>query len=107
MIRRPPRSTLFPYTTLFRSVSVGIGPTKVLAKIASAIAKKHPEYGGVVDLSGADADRYLKDFDVADLWGIGPRYAQFLKSGDGPDGAQPDLWEGAGLPRVWRKLRVE
>src|SRR5689334_24193763 len=27
MIRRPPRSTLFPYTTLFRSESsVGIGP---------------------------------------------------------------------------------
>src|SRR5256885_16380738 len=24
MIRRPPRSTLFPYTTLFRSVVVGI-----------------------------------------------------------------------------------
>src|SRR3712207_8049317 len=24
MIRRPPRSTLFPYTTLFRSVSVGV-----------------------------------------------------------------------------------
>src|SRR5687768_18135073 len=25
MIRRPPRSTLFPYTTLFRSVGVGLG----------------------------------------------------------------------------------
>src|SRR2546426_4186162 len=25
MIRRPPRSTLFPYTTLFRSVRVGPG----------------------------------------------------------------------------------
>src|SRR3712207_8316710 len=24
MIRRPPRSTLFPYTTLFRSVAVGL-----------------------------------------------------------------------------------
>src|SRR3712207_8348800 len=24
MIRRPPRSTLFPYTTLFRSVEVGL-----------------------------------------------------------------------------------
>src|SRR2546427_9531535 len=24
MIRRPPRSTLFPYTTLFRSLAVGI-----------------------------------------------------------------------------------
>src|SRR2546430_9841179 len=29
MIRRPPRSTLFPYTTLFRSISVGfIEPLK-------------------------------------------------------------------------------
>src|SRR5690349_22991613 len=27
MIRRPPRSTLFPYTTLFRSICPGIGPT--------------------------------------------------------------------------------
>src|SRR3712207_4875896 len=26
MIRRPPRSTLFPYTTLFRSVAGAIGP---------------------------------------------------------------------------------
>src|SRR2546429_6877989 len=25
MIRRPPRSTLFPYTTLFRSVGLGAG----------------------------------------------------------------------------------
>src|SRR2546430_12299729 len=25
MIRRPPRSTLFPYTTLFRSLPVGVG----------------------------------------------------------------------------------
>src|SRR2546422_6043614 len=25
MIRRPPRSTLFPYTTLFRSNGVGVG----------------------------------------------------------------------------------
>src|SRR5687767_15504073 len=26
MIRRPPRSTLFPYTTLFRSTGTGCGP---------------------------------------------------------------------------------
>src|SRR3712207_6855353 len=26
MIRRPPRSTLFPYTTLFRSLNTGSGP---------------------------------------------------------------------------------
>src|SRR3712207_7329473 len=28
MIRRPPRSTLFPYTTLFRSVGLLINPTR-------------------------------------------------------------------------------
>src|SRR5256885_9917545 len=28
MIRRPPRSTLFPYTTLFRSNYIGVGKTK-------------------------------------------------------------------------------
>src|SRR2546430_10144078 len=28
MIRRPPRSTLFPYTTLFRSVFDGVGPER-------------------------------------------------------------------------------
>ena len=33
MIRRPPRSTLFPYTTLFRSSKAGImGLTKSMAK---------------------------------------------------------------------------
>src|SRR2546429_1816645 len=30
MIRRPPRSTLFPYTTLFRSENVMAGPMHVL-----------------------------------------------------------------------------
>src|SRR2546430_12440687 len=30
MIRRPPRSTLFPYTTLFRSASVALGCVQVL-----------------------------------------------------------------------------
>src|SRR3712207_8502294 len=29
MIRRPPRSTLFPYTTLFRSLSSGVASTEV------------------------------------------------------------------------------
>src|SRR5215467_3033419 len=37
MIRRPPRSTLFPYTTLFRSAS---SPVEALTKIK-------PAFGGV------------------------------------------------------------
>src|SRR3712207_7582854 len=39
MIRRPPRSTLFPYTTLFRSVEVG-GLHAVLQQIALCINQK-------------------------------------------------------------------
>src|SRR5256885_7989215 len=31
MIRRPPRSTLFPYTTLFRSSSVRLGDAEIRA----------------------------------------------------------------------------
>src|SRR3712207_7759957 len=34
MIRRPPRSTLFPYTTLFRSGCVGDPSAEVEAKLA-------------------------------------------------------------------------
>src|SRR5438876_5663293 len=40
MIRRPPRSTLFPYTTLFRSdvgpSAVAIDPTRNIAAVAEA-----------------------------------------------------------------------
>src|SRR2546430_7197562 len=35
MIRRPPRSTLFPYTTLFRSAGVGIAGAVVPARAAA------------------------------------------------------------------------
>src|SRR2546430_10291660 len=36
MIRRPPRSTLFPYTTLFRSVSAALGDARDEAAIERA-----------------------------------------------------------------------
>jgi DNA polymerase V len=88
-------------------VSVGVGPTKVLAKVANEIAKKRPEYGGVVDLTRSDVNSYLKDFDVSRLWGIGHQYSKFLKSEDEGDQAQPDLWQAAGLPPLVRKQRIE
>src|SRR2546421_6459552 len=37
MIRRPPRSTLFPYTTLFRSVLVVLGGKTVVASAGPAV----------------------------------------------------------------------
>src|SRR2546430_14835732 len=40
MIRRPPRSTLFPYTTLFRSESAEEPETAVFVRIASSNKEK-------------------------------------------------------------------
>src|SRR5438105_4851637 len=89
-------------------VSIGCGPTKVLAKVANKIAKRQPETGGVVDLSDVEVrERHLKEFDVADVWGIGPRSSAFLKSEGSPNEVQPDLWEGAGLEPLLNKRRVE
>src|SRR2546422_3683575 len=37
MIRRPPRSTLFPYTTLFRSLSIMTCGIRFLARLSSLL----------------------------------------------------------------------
>src|SRR5258708_18493539 len=49
MIRRPPRSTLFPYTTLFRSFSSmkaqGVSPHLGSGLATTAAAKPDPKWG--------------------------------------------------------------
>src|SRR5476649_3049956 len=40
MIRRPPRSTLFPYTTLFRSRSAGMRPARPACRRACCPADR-------------------------------------------------------------------
>src|SRR2546426_11293248 len=54
MIRRPPRSTLFPYTTLFRSHEGGCGGTREDANNLCALLAgyvHHPNVAGVTVLS--------------------------------------------------------
>src|SRR5260370_40036828 len=43
MIRRPPRSTLFPYTTLFRSVEGAVGHIDALRQQRRTAAWRQPE----------------------------------------------------------------
>src|SRR3712207_7593389 len=43
MIRRPPRSTLFPYTTLFRSTPDGAEVALVLRHVVRAIRARWPK----------------------------------------------------------------
>lgn len=61
-------------------VSVGIGPTKTLAKLANKLAKKSPKAGGVLDLTGSPwLDEALRRTNPEDIWGIGRRTAAKLK----------------------------
>src|SRR3712207_8294368 len=49
MIRRPPRSTLFPYTTLFRSTHVvPVGDNVLFVRSDGLFAVSHIENGGIV-----------------------------------------------------------
>ncbi|NDV21745.1 Y-family DNA polymerase [Desulfovibrio sp. JC022] len=62
-------------------VSVGFGPTKTLAKIASRFAKKHPQTKGIFSLCARkDMDRLLGKVPVTGVWGIGRRHGKRLIS---------------------------
>src|SRR2546425_1710493 len=72
MIRRPPRSTLFPYTTLFRSPAI---ITKHVYEIAPRVQQLRPEVpvklGGVVDrlLRKAPSERFQTADDLGRVAG--------------------------------------
>lgn len=72
---RQVRATVRQWTGI--PVSVGIGPTKTLAKLANRLAKKSPKADGALDLTANPAwiERALRRTEVGDVWGIGRQYA--------------------------------
>src|SRR3712207_8501606 len=58
MIRRPPRSTLFPYTTLFRSIVKNFGAVSVLKGVDMHVRKG--EVLGLIGDNGAGKSTLLK-----------------------------------------------
>ena len=59
-------------------ISIGIAPTKTLAKVANHIAKKSTK-DGVFILRKSDIVRYLQYLPIEDVWGIGRKNAFKLK----------------------------
>ena len=62
-------------------VSIGIGSTKTLSKLANHIAKKNPSFKGVCNLNVMDEDTletWMSHFPVADVWGVGRSLAPKL-----------------------------
>ena len=63
-------------------VSVGIGPTKTLAKVANRYAKKNPGMNGVFDFTAIDPAPVLDSIKCEDIWGIGWRTAAKLEKSE-------------------------
>lgn len=101
------RGTVMAWTGI--PVSVGIGPTKTLAKAANSMAKKDP--GGYCDFSSGDSRELLEKLEVGNIWGIGRQYTAFLNS-KGIFNAlqltqQSDLWVKKNLTMVGLRTKWE
>src|SRR3989441_12837236 len=114
MIRRPPRSTLFPYTTLFRSrrggaaapsflllAGRGAGVLCALQRRALHLVRVHGRERGVVELARANADHAFdwlhENLAVADV----------ARAGRREDGLDARLDEGLGAHHLDLHLLVE
>jgi DNA polymerase V len=72
------RRTVLRWTGI--PVSIGIGSTKTLAKVANHLAKNAPAAEGVWSLADPrERTAVLSRLDVQDIWGIGARLAARLK----------------------------
>lgn len=64
-------------------VSVGIGKTKTLAKLANHVAKKRSEFKGVCDLASLpqeDLQHLIASINVSEIWGVGGRTVKHLEN---------------------------
>src|SRR3712207_9212603 len=71
MIRRPPRSTLFPYTTLFRSGGFKVGWALDLGHVPDDLAERLAEADLVIVESNHDREKLIKAAPYP--WGIKSR----------------------------------
>jgi DNA polymerase V len=72
------RKTVYQWTGI--PVSIGVATTKTLSKIANRIAKKSKKTQGFLDLTHSPyLAQALERTEVDDIWGVGPKYARYLK----------------------------
>ncbi|MBQ5603834.1 MAG: Y-family DNA polymerase, partial [Bacteroidales bacterium] len=95
-------------------VSVGIAPTKTLAKIASKLCKQYPKLrGGCYMHRPQDIEKVLRKFPIEDVWGIGRRssaklQARYIKTAYDftqlPEAAIQKMMGITGV-RTWKELQ--
>ena len=97
-------------------VSVGIAPSKTLAKIASKLCKQYPKLrGGCYMHRLQDIEKVLRKFPIEDVWGIGRKttaklHAMGIRTAwdytQLPEYAVRKMFALPGV-RTWRELRGE
>ena len=71
------KESIFKWTGI--PVSIGLGPTKTLAKIANTLAKKNNHHG-IFDLSSeVKQEEVLKSINIENIWGISKRWGSKLR----------------------------
>ena len=71
------KESIFKWTGI--PVSIGLGPTKTLAKIANTLAKKNNHHG-IFDLSSeVKQQEVLKSINIENIWGISKRWGSKLR----------------------------
>src|SRR6266516_6582509 len=84
MIRRPPRSTLFPYTTLFRSPGAGKLTVTFTPSDTNGMPIEFDVYdfpGGGVSMTMYNLDDSIRDFARASLrYGLERKYPVYLST---------------------------
>src|SRR3989475_3823567 len=85
MIRRPPRSTLFPYTTLFRScLHAGRGEGGILQAVLDVIAVPYTGSGALASALAMDKDLAKRLFRAAGVpvpaWFMAPVAPEDVRS---------------------------
>jgi len=61
-------------------IAVGLAPSKVLAKLANQLAKRHPSRGGVFNFFLEPwREPWLAQVPVEEVWGVGRRWARWCR----------------------------
>ena len=83
-------------------VSVGVAPTKTLAKIAAELCKHYPKLrGGCFMHKAADIEKVLRKTPIEDVWGIGRRTTPRLKAK-----GVTTAYDFSRLPKEWVKRNM-
>ena len=83
-------------------VSIGIAPTKTLAKIASKLCKEYPKLqGACLMYRPQDIEKVLRKFPIEDVWGIGRKHRRMLQAAN-----VRTAWDFVQRPEAWIRGRM-